>query len=152
MTHLFQLLCVYTFALVSSSCINVAPRHSMEVEVYPPTLEVGTSASLPKSLDKPYETIYAYVTAYNLVADQTDSTPTIGAAGVDLRGHDRPGIACPSIYSFGTIVKILDNYYVCLDRMAPRFSERFDICLGEDVAGAKEFGIKYLPVKVYDNP
>lgn len=92
--------------------------------------------------------IKAYVTAYSLREAETDSTPTISASGEDIAGR-KDAVACPRNIPFHTIVEILGNDYVCLDRMAYRFNDRFDISFDKDVQGAKEFGKQELEVTIW---
>lgn len=92
--------------------------------------------------------IYAYVTAYNTTTTQTDSTPCLSASGVDICGVDNV-VACPRDIPFGTEVDIAGSRYVCLDRMAPRFNDRYDISFKEDVEGAREFGLQQLKITIW---
>ena len=86
------------------------------------------------------------VTGYNTVQAQTDSTPCIAANGENICGR-RDTVACPRSIAFGTEVKIDNEIYICMDRLAEKFDHRFDIncdkdfeCPGE-VHGEKEVEI-----------
>ena len=68
--------------------------------------------------------IYAKVTAYLSVPEQTDSTPFITASGEMVFDG---GIACPTNLPFGTFVKIDGKWYECNDRTHPRNDGTFDI-------------------------
>ena len=75
--------------------------------------------------------IDAYVTGYNTVAGQTDETPCIGALGTNICGR-RNVVACPPMLKLGTMVEINGKTYICEDRTAPRFRDRFDINCDQD--------------------
>ena len=95
----------------------------------------GPAASVP-----PFETaeyrkldVYmdAYVTGYNTVIEQTDSTPCIAASGTNICRR-RDTAACPTIFKLGTVVEIHGRKYVCEDRTAAKFKGRFDINCDKD--------------------
>lgn len=70
------------------------------------------------------EKFIATVTAYTSSIDETDSTPDITASGT----RTRIGVAaCPPQYAFGTRVQIGGKEYLCEDRMADKFADRFDV-------------------------
>jgi hypothetical protein len=75
--------------------------------------------------------IDTYVTGYNTVAAQTDGDPCISASGANICGR-RDTIACPPLLPFGTTVEVRGNRYICHDRMASRFRDRFDINCDKD--------------------
>ena len=75
--------------------------------------------------------IDAYVTGYNTVVGQTDETPCIGALGTNICGR-RNVVACPPMLKFGTMVEINGKTYICEDRTAARFRDRFDINCDRD--------------------
>lgn len=108
------------------------------------------TGELPKNEDKPYKLINAYVTAYNTVVAQTDSTPCIGAAGTNVCGR-KDVAACPHAHPLGTTIEIMGNFYMCMDRTASKYRDRFDLSFDKDVQGAKEFGKRYLEIKIYEN-
>jgi 3D (Asp-Asp-Asp) domain-containing protein len=70
----------------------------------------------------------ATVTAYTASEDETDDTPFITADGTDTR-KVRNIAACPSNIPFQTRVRVFGQWYVCHDRMAPRFRDKeyFDL-------------------------
>jgi 3D (Asp-Asp-Asp) domain-containing protein len=78
-------------------------------------------------------TIYidAYMTGYNTVVGQTDETPCIGALGTNICGR-RNVVACPPMLPLGTMVEIKGKTYICEDRMAAKFRDRFDINCDQD--------------------
>jgi hypothetical protein len=75
--------------------------------------------------------IQAYVTGYNTVMGQTDDTPCIGALGTNICGR-RNVVACPPMLQLGTMVEINGQTYICEDRTAPKFRDRFDINCDQD--------------------
>lgn len=84
------------------------------------------------------EQVLATITAYNTVPWQTDDTPCLGAGG-NICGRNNV-VACPRSIPLGTWVIIDDTYYECLDRLAVKYDDRFDISFDKDIQGAKEFG------------
>ena len=75
--------------------------------------------------------IRAYVTGYNTVIAQTDDSPCIGALGTNICGR-RNVVACPPMLPFGTMVEINGKEYICEDRTARKFRDRFDINCDQD--------------------
>ena len=90
------------------------------------------------------EQVLATITAYNTVPEQTDNTPCLGAGG-NICGRNNV-VACPRSIPLGTWVIIDDTYYQCLDRLAVKYDDRFDISFDKDIQGAKEFGKQYKEV------
>jgi len=96
------------------------------------------------------QTAYAatyYVTGYNTVPEQTDSTPCIAASGDNICGRTDV-VACPRAIPLGTIIEIDGKDYTCLDRLAEKYDNRIDISCDKDracpdtVTGHKEVIIK----------
>jgi 3D (Asp-Asp-Asp) domain-containing protein len=91
-------------------------------------------------------------TAFNSVAAQTDSQPTLTASGERLR----PGLRALAIsrdleqagLRFGMRVEV-DGYgeWVVLDRMAPRWRRKIDLYMGNDEAAAKRFGERRVRIR-----
>src|SRR5437868_13308322 len=77
--------------------------------------------------------VRAFVTGYNTVAGQTDSTPCVAASGANICGR-RDAIACPRRISLGTTVEVRGATYVCEDRLAKKYDTRFDISCDKDMA------------------
>lgn len=95
--------------------------------VTPLLLTTSAAPTTPPS----YQQVRAYVTGYNTVPGQTDSTPCIAASGADICGrHDV--VACPRRIGLGTVVEIKGTTYVCEDRLAHKFDQRFDISCDKD--------------------
>lgn len=88
-----------------------------------------------------------YVTGYNTVPEQTDSTPCIAASGDDICGR-RDVVACPRAIPLGTELEIDGERYVCLDRLAPKYDNRIDISCDKDMqCPARVTGYKLVTVK-----
>ncbi len=78
-----------------------------------------------------FEEIQAYVTGYNTVSKQTDGNPCTAASGANICGR-RDAVACPRHIDLGTVVEIRGTTYVCEDRLAKKYSTRFDISCDKD--------------------
>ncbi len=103
--------------------------------------------------DDPETNIIREITAYNVGDEtQTDDTPCIGAANIDLCELIEQGVSvCASnAYPLHSIINI-ENYGECvvLDRMAKRYSKRVDIAMEKEAKQeALNFGIKKLKVNL----
>jgi len=91
--------------------------------------------------------VRAYVTDYNTVAGQTDSTPCIAASTANICGR-RDVVACRRHISLGTTVEIRGATYVCEDRLAKKFDSRFDISCDKDTACPHQV-TGWTTIKVY---
>lgn len=90
---------------------------------------------VPRTPNKPAtSTVRAFVTGYNTVPGQTDSTPCT-AAGGNICGRTDV-VACPTYLALHSHVEIRGKVYECMDRTAPKFNSRFDISCDKDVACA----------------
>jgi hypothetical protein len=87
------------------------------------------------------------VTGYNTIPAQTDSTPCIGASGANICGR-RDAVACPRRISLGTVVEIRGTTYVCEDRLAKKYDDRFDISCDKDKSCPYEVA-GWTTVKIY---
>ena len=107
--------------------------------------QVASQRELPAKIPDVY--IEAYVTGYNTVIGQTDAMPCIGALGTNICGR-RNVIACPPLLPLGTMVEIKGKTYICEDRLAHKFRNRFDIICDQDkrcpyqVAGSASIKIR----------
>jgi len=106
-------------------CVKESQRSDMFISAY-------SSPILIK------EQVLATITAYNTIPEQTDNTPCLGAGG-NICGRNNV-VACPRSIPLGTWVIIDNEYYQCLDRLALKYDDRFDISFDKDIEGAKEFG------------
>ena len=86
----------------------------------------------PVAVEEPVETRWAYITGYNTVAGQTDSTPCIAAGGNICGRMDT--VACPSDMHLFSWVSIAGKEYQCMDRTAKKHNGRFDISCDKDLA------------------
>ena len=93
------------------------------------------------------EQTYATITAYNTVPEQTDNTPCISASGYNICGRSDV-VACPRSIPLGTWVIIDNEYYQCLDRLALKYDDRFDISFDKDVQGALNYGLQYKEITI----
>lgn len=78
------------------------------------------------------EKIYAYVTGYNTIVEQTDSSPCY-AGGRYICGRTDTS-TCPRRYPIGSRVIVRGMDYECLDRTAAKYDERIDINCDKDFA------------------
>ena len=104
----------------------------LHAPVQPETIAASSPASADAASARPLDVyMEAYVTGYNTVREQTDGEPCIAASGANICGR-RDTVACPRLFSLGTIVEISGRKYVCEDRTAKRFRGRFDINCDKD--------------------
>jgi hypothetical protein len=96
-------------------------------------IPLALTAGLEVASPSLHHDVRAFVTGYNTVPGQTDSTPCIGASGANICGR-RDAVACPRRISLGTVVEIRGTTYVCEDRLAKKFDSRFDISCDKDTA------------------
>ena len=116
-------------ALAALAGTNFQPAsHFVPASLRPNPMVVSRERLPEPKLDVYIET---YVTGYNTVRAQTDDDPCIAASGADICGR-RDTIACPPLLPFGTTVEVRGRTYVCEDRMAARFRNRFDINCDKD--------------------
>ncbi|HSN72516.1 MAG TPA: hypothetical protein VLT59_13460 [Steroidobacteraceae bacterium] len=95
-------------------------------------------------------------TAYNSTRAQTDAQPRLAAWGDRLEPGMRVVAVSPDLIEagldYGTEVRIdgLEGTWTVLDRTASRHRKRIDIYMGEDIAAAREWGIKEVTVRWRD--
>ena len=118
--------------LASTSSLLIPLALSTTLGVTPPSL---------------HHELRAHVTGYNTVPAQTDSTPCIGASGANICGR-RDAVACPRRISLGTVVEIRGTTYVCEDRLAKKYDDRFDISCDKDKSCPYEVA-GWTMVKIY---
>lgn len=121
---------------------------ALAMQPYTVTYERTDPPTAPKiHTQAVYAATTYYVTGYNTVPEQTDSTPCIAASGADICGRTDV-VACPRAIPLGTEVEIDGKRYVCEDRLAPKYDSRIDISCDKDTACPAEVtGIK--EVKIY---
>lgn len=88
--------------------------------------------------------ILATVTAYTSRPEETDDTPTIMASGKTVYFG---AAACGRKIKFGTRVRINRQIYICEDRLAKKYDNRFDIWM-PTISDAKNFGVRKLAVEI----
>jgi hypothetical protein len=103
---------------------------------------------IPKPLKE--DIVYAEVTGYKTLWQQTDDTPCIGASGDNICKLKNT-IACPRSIPLYTQVVIDGVMYTCLDRLALKYDDRFDINFGLDVWSAIKYGKQYKKIIILDN-
>ena len=118
--------------LASTSSLLIPLALSTTLGVTPPSL---------------HHELRAHVTGYNTIPAQTDSTPCIGASGANICGR-RDAVACPRRISLGTVVEIRGTTYVCEDRLAKKYDDRFDISCDKDKTCPYEVA-GWTTVKIY---
>jgi hypothetical protein len=111
-------------------------------------LPLALTTSIGTASPSLHHEVRAFVTGYNTVAGQTDSTPCIAASGADICGrHD--AAACPRHIGLGTTVEIRGATYVCEDRLAKKYDSRFDISCDKDMACPYQVA-GWTTIKVFD--
>ncbi len=110
-------------------------------------IPLALTTSLASASPSLHHDVRAYVTGYNTVAGQTDSTPCIAASTANICGR-RDAVACPRHISLGTTVEIRGATYVCEDRLAKKFNSRFDISCDKDTACPSQV-TGWTTIKVY---
>jgi hypothetical protein len=111
-------------------------------------IPLALTTSLGTTTPSLHHDVRAFVTGYNTVVGQTDSTPCIAASGADICGR-RDAVACPRRISLGTTVEIRGATYVCEDRLAKKYDSRFDISCDKDMACPYQVA-GWATIKVYD--
>lgn len=108
--------------------------------------------------DAPFEENYNWhklkvtATAYNSVVSQTDSNPYLTAFGDSLKPGLRYIAVSRDLYRKGlkrdTPVKIkgFDSIFFVKDRMHPRWKNKIDIYMGNNVKAAKKWGRKKVAI------
>src|SRR5438270_5726121 len=111
-------------------------------------IPLALTTSLGSASPSLHHDVRAYVTGYNTVAGQTDSTPCIAASGANICGR-RDAVACPRHINLGTIVEIRGTTYVCEDRLAKKFDNRFDVSCDKDTTCTKQV-TGWADIKIFD--
>ncbi len=111
-----------------------------EDDEFMPTYEI-----IDTKMDRP-------LTAYNVgITGQTDNSPCIGAAGVDLCElveHDIGVVATNELPLFSK-VKINDKIYTVLDRTNKKYGKLYDIAFSaSQIRQAKQFGRRLSDVAI----
>ena len=100
-----------------------------------------------------WDSLNVTATAYNSLANQTNSNPHITAFGDSLKPGLKYIAVSRDLLSLGlkhnTPVKIegLEGVYVVKDKMHYRWKSRIDIYMGVDVKAAKQWGRKRVCIE-----
>ena len=96
--------------------------------------------------------------AYNATPGQTDDTPDIGAWGDRLKPGVRAIAVSRDLLELGlthqTTVRIegLPGEYRVLDKMHRRWRKKIDIFMGDDVEGARQWGVREVTIRWTPRP
>ncbi len=113
------------------------------------------TAACKNEEDKNYvwKTVKVNVSAYNSLASQTDSVPNIAAWGDTLK----PGMKTIAVsrdllelgldYNTHVMIEGLEDVHLVKDKMHPKWKQKIDIYMGEDVKKAREWGRKKLKIR-----
>jgi len=96
-----------------------SPERQNELQM--PTIQGNSLLPIPQIKE---EIIYARITAYNSVPEQTDSTPFLMASGNLVYNG---AVACPTYLPLGSFIEIEGKVYRCEDRTHPRNDGTFDV-------------------------
>jgi len=101
----------------------------------------------------PSRTLSLTATAYNSVPEQTNSEPNIAAWGDSLT----PGMKVIAVsrdlleagLTRGSEVEIdgIPGTFRVLDKMGRRWEKRIDIYMGDDIAAAREWGVRNVRIR-----
>lgn len=87
--------------------------------------------------------------AYSSTPDQTDVNPLITASGARVG----PGIAAANFLPFGTQLRIGQQIYTVLDRMNPRYDNKYVIDLWmPSRLSALQYGVRVVEVEILSFP
>lgn len=108
-----------------------------------------------KKKEYPYvwKTLSVRATAYNSLAYQTSSQPTIAAWGDSLTPGDKYIAVSRDLLNLGldrdTQVKVegFSGIYLVKDKMHSKWRNRIDIYMGVDVEKAIEYGVKKINIQ-----
>lgn len=93
--------------------------------------------------------VFATVTAYAAYKQFTDSTPCVSASGDYICGRTDVA-ACPRKIHMGTWIVVNGKKYQCLDRLAMKYDNRFDLFMDKDINAAKLWGRKQMQVTILE--
>ena len=111
------------------------------------TADIVREVSDNNTSDLDFRVVEGRITAFNTIPEQTDDKPCESASGDWICGRNDV-IACPPQIPFYSWVEIKGNFYECLDRIDDQEPDHFDISFDKDIEEAKNWGVKYLPVKI----
>ncbi len=101
----------------------------------------------------PERSLLVTATAYNSLRAQTAGNPTLAAWGDTLKPGMKAIAVSRDLIDLGlghrAVIRIegLPGEYRVLDKMAKRWTKKIDIYMGEDVAGAKAWGVREVRIQ-----
>ena len=132
--------------ILATSITQVYAATEPKVEIVSRETIIKATSTVEVPEEPSYTSVYAKVTGYNTVPEQTDSTPCIAAGGVNICGRTDV-VACPREYALGTKVEINGKTYTCLDRTHSRYNARFDISCDKDTkCPGRVTGVKWVKI------
>lgn len=102
---------------------------------------------------QPRQTVNIWVTAYNSLPGQTDSTPCITASGLNVCERNAEDVIATNFshLPFGTKIRLPelfgDKIFIVEDRMNRRYWQTADIWM-KNYQAAKNFGKKYTVMEI----
>ncbi|MDD7885711.1 3D domain-containing protein [Flavivirga sp. 57AJ16] len=99
-----------------------------------------------------WQTINVTATAYNSLAYQTNSNPSITAFGDSLKSGMRCVAVSRDLLKMGLThntpitIEGFDSIYLVKDKMHTRWKKRIDIYMGTDVKAARNWGRKKVTI------
>ena len=129
----------------SSAAVEHSEEATAEVEVEEATAEVEVEVAEVRVLE-------VVATAYNSVPEQTANEPDLTAWGDRLVPGQKAIAVSRDLLrlglSHGVEVEIsgLPGRWVVRDKLGPRWTERIDIYMGEDVAAARAWGKRSVTI------
>ena len=105
----------------------------------------------PAAADEEH-TLLVTATAYNSLEAQTGSNPNVALWGDVLTPGTRSIAVSRDLIALGlghrTRVRIegLQGEFLVLDKMAARWKQKIDLYMGEDVAAARQFGVRVVRI------
>ena len=129
-------------------------QSSLTVSAVNKNINADNNKKLPTASDSDVTVVrsfYTYITAYNSLPEQTDSTPCITASSFNVCEHNEEDVVAANFLPFGATIRIPeyfgDRIFTVQDRMHKRFEKRVDIWM-KNKESAKSFGIRRLKVEI----
>lgn len=119
----------------------------------PARLAVLLIAALTAACGDNERTLTVTATAYTSSPGETDDTPNIAAWGDTLAPGMKVIAVSRDLLELGLVqgaevtIDGLDGRYVVLDKMHPRWNEKIDIYMGENVKKARDWGRREVTIR-----
>ncbi|HQU89647.1 MAG TPA: hypothetical protein PK620_13080 [Denitromonas sp.] len=116
-------------------------------------LAVLLIAALTAACGDEERTLTVTATAYTSSPGETDNTPDIAAWGDTLEPGMKVIAVSRDLLDLGLVqgaevtIDGLDGRYVVLDKMHPRWNEKIDIYMGENVKKARNWGRREVTIR-----